>query len=135
MNTNDTNTVGEKLIYKDLSYKITGACFDTHNEVGRFVRERQYGDTLENFLNEQGLVYTRELRHSGGNNILYFVIEDRVVLELKAKKMILKSDFYQLQRYLQHTGKRLGLLVNFRNRYLKPIRIIRIDTDVRNKFT
>lgn len=48
--------------------------------------------------------------------------------------MILRDDYYQLQRYLQSTQKKLGLLVNFRYRYLKPLRIVKIDTDMRTKF-
>ena len=57
-----------------------------------------------------------------------------MVLELKAKKVITKDDYYQIQRYLQMLNIKLGLLVNFRNRYLKPIRVVRIDTDARSKF-
>ena len=40
----------------------------------------------------------------------------------------------QLQRYLQSINKKLGLLVNFRYRYLKPLRIVKIETDTRSKF-
>ena len=57
-----------------------------------------------------------------------------MVLEIKAKDRIVKDDYYQTQRYLQSTGIKLALLVNFRSRYLKPIRIVRIDTDVKKKF-
>ncbi len=45
-----------------------------------------------------------------------------------------KEDYYQAQRYLQASGIKLALLVNFRNRYLKPVRIIRIDTDTKSRF-
>ena len=68
------------------------------------------------------------------SNILDFLINDKVVLEIKAKRMILKEDFYQTQRYLQCMNKPLALLVNFRNRFLKPIRIVKIETDARKKF-
>jgi len=67
-------------------------------------------------------------------NIIDFVVENKIVLELKAKLLISKDDYYQLQRYLQAANMKLGLLVNFRSRYLKPKRVVRIDTDVRNKF-
>lgn len=62
------------------------------------------------------------------------MVDDKIVLEIKAKRLVSKEDFYQLQRYLQFSTKKLGLMVNFRNRYLKPARIIRIDTDAREKF-
>jgi len=40
----------------------------------------------------------------------------------------LKTDYYQTQRYLHALNKNLALLINFRNRYLKPIRVIKIGT-------
>jgi len=57
-----------------------------------------------------------------------------MILELKTKPMILKEDYYQTQRYLQASDIKFALLVNFRNRYLKPIRVLKIETDARKKF-
>lgn len=37
----------EKIIHKELSYKITGLLFKVHTELGRYCREKQYGDALE----------------------------------------------------------------------------------------
>ncbi|MGA2418111.1 MAG: GxxExxY protein [Candidatus Staskawiczbacteria bacterium] len=129
MNTNYTN----KLIYPELSYILTGICFDVHNSNGRFAREKQYCDLLEQKLKELKINYNREY-NIGDGNLVDFLVDDKIILEAKAKRLMGREDFYQLQRYLQSSGKQLGLLVNFRNRYLKPIRIIRIDTDTRKKF-
>lgn len=43
MHTNDTN---KKLIYPDLPYFITDICPVAHNKLGRYAREKQYGDLL-----------------------------------------------------------------------------------------
>ncbi len=133
MNTNYTNK-NQKLIYPELSFIITGICFDVHNAQGRFCREKQYADAIEIILKERQIPYAREHRVVDTGNVIDFIIDDRIVLELKAKRLIEKDDFYQVQRYLQSTNKPLGLLVNFRNRYIKPIRIVRIDTDARQRF-
>ena len=134
MNTNYTNEEKSKLIHPELSYTLTGICFDVHNKLGRFSREKQYCDLIEKELTKENVPYLREYRIENTGNIVDFLIEDKIVLEIKAKTLILKDDFHQTQRYLQSLNKKLGLLVNFRNRYLKPIRIVRIDTDKRNKF-
>ncbi len=136
MNTNSTNNKGikNKLIYPELSYLLTGICFEIHNKLGRFSREKQYCQALEEKFNELKIPFERELRVRNTANILDFLIDNKIILEIKAKQAILKDDYYQLQRYLQALNIKLGLLINFRNRYLKPVRVVKIDTDARNKF-
>ncbi|MBI5912971.1 GxxExxY protein [Candidatus Azambacteria bacterium] len=123
-----------KIICPELSYLLTGICFDVHNTKGRFLREKQYGDEIELRLKEAGLPYIREASIEKTGNIIDFIIDEKIILEIKAKRLLEKGDFYQTQRYLQITNFKLGLLVNFRNRYLKPVRIIKIETDNRHKF-
>lgn len=123
-----------KLVYPELSYVLTGIFFEAHNILGRYAREKQYGDLLEKKLKNAKVVYEREFRVGSTGNVVDFLIENKILVELKAKRIISKDDYYQTQRYLQASGKRLALLVNFRNRYVKPIRVLRIDTDARKKF-
>ena len=128
MSTNDTNNTNQKIIYPELSYKLTGLCFSTHNELGRFAREKQYSDAIAKKLKEANIFFQRELRVGDDGNILDFLIENKIILEFKAERIITKADYYQLQRYLQSSNIKLGIIVNFRDRFLKPKRIVRIDT-------
>lgn len=119
-----------ELILPKLSYQITGLCFHVHNELGRFCSERQYADKLEQQLKEAGIAYQREVEINSFSpdapkgNRADFVIEEQIVVDAKAKKFIVKDDYYQMLRYLQASKLKLGLIVNFRNTYLRPRRVL-----------
>ena len=123
------NTKKVQLFFPKLSYKITGILFAVHNELGRFCSERQYCDFLEQKLKENNIQYIRERninRNIEGDRV-GFCIENKIVIDCKAKKFITKDDYLKMQRYLQNSGKKLGIIVNFRNTYLRPKRIVRIE--------
>ncbi|PIR38174.1 MAG: GxxExxY protein [Candidatus Zambryskibacteria bacterium CG10_big_fil_rev_8_21_14_0_10_42_12] len=117
----------EKVIYPQLSYSLTGILFKVHNELGQYAREKQYGDLLESYLKEACISYKRELNLGDSGNILDFVIDNKIILELKAVRVITGESFRQVQNYLQQSHLKLGILVNFRAKYLKPARVLRID--------
>ena len=123
-----------EIIHKELSYRINGLLFKVHNELGRYCREKQYGDAFAQLLKSESIDFEREktvpmaMIENQNTNKTDFIIENKIILEFKAKPLILKEDYYQTQKYLQASGHKLGLIVNFRNKYLKPIRIIRIDS-------
>ena len=123
----NTNKTMPKLLYPELSYTLTGICFGAHNEIGPYAREKQYGDFIEQKLKEVGLPYKRELNISNSGNIVDFLVDNKIILELKSKRILSRDDYYQIQRYLQETGIKLDLLVNFRNKYIKPVRVVRIE--------
>ena len=124
INTNSIFDIG-KLIYPELSYKINGILFQTHNELGRYSRERQYGNYIEKILKEEKINYQREFPIANTGNTVDFLIEGKIILELKNVRITTKKDYFQIQRYLQAADIKLGLLVNFRSSYLKPKRIVK----------
>jgi GxxExxY protein len=121
----------EGVIYKDLSYKITGLLFEAHNKLGRYKSEKEYGDFIEILFKENKIPYQRECRVNSSigdkiicRNISDFIIDNKIVLELKTVGFLNKIFYYQVKKYLSELGLKLSILVNFREEYLKPKRII-----------
>ncbi|HVY67452.1 MAG TPA: GxxExxY protein [Patescibacteria group bacterium] len=125
--TNNANIKNSKLLYKDLSYAVVGVLISAHNEPGPYGKEKQYAGAVKKIFKAKGISYIRELRVGDNGNILEMVVEDKIALEFKAKRITTKEDYYQVQRYLQATGLKLALLVNFRDKLIKPKRILRIE--------
>ena len=119
-----------KIIYKDLSYTLNGLFFKVHNDLGRFRNEKIYADYLEKLLIESNIKYARETSiepsfegEKVGRNRPDFIIEDKIIIDLKAKNMISKEDYFQMKRYLDSSKKRLGIIVNFRSIHIYPKRV------------
>ena len=126
----------EKPVYYELSYGINGVLFAVHNELGRFRSEKQYGDALERHLELLRLKFEREkalpksfVGEAERRNVIDFLIDDKIILEIKAKRVLERSDYYQAKRYLIALNKKLALLVNFRDRFLRPKRILNSRVD------
>jgi GxxExxY protein len=125
------NNIEDKVVYKELSYKINGLLFKTHTDLGYFRNEKQFADYFEILLQKEGIKYAREYRFEDneyGKNkvrcVVDFIIEDKIILEFKAKDFITKEDYYQVKRYLVTLNLHLGILVNFRQHKLTPKRIL-----------
>ena len=121
------------LLYAEESYKINGAIFEVHKELGPGLLEKVYQEALEKELKLQGIPFEREKCFT----IMYkgealeqkynadFVIYDKIVVELKAVDELLPVHTAQVINYLAITGYQLGLLVNFNAEKVKPERIVR----------
>ncbi|MBU2950319.1 GxxExxY protein [Tamlana agarivorans] len=118
--------------YKDDTYKIIGACMAVHRELGKGFNEIVYGDALEIELTDNNINFTREKQF----NILYkgnllphkyqadFIIEDKIILEIKAISSLTDSHSKQILNYIAVSKLKLGLLINFGEDSLKYKRII-----------
>lgn len=119
-----------QIIYPDLSYRINGVLFAVHNELGRFCNEKQYSDAIEHYLKKLKLKYERErilppsFVGEQKRNKIDFLIENKIILEIKAKNLLTREDYYQVKRYLSALNKKLGILANFRKKYVEPRRIL-----------
>ncbi len=135
LNANDTNYANDTndtpIIYKDLSYKINGVLFEVHNELGRNCNEKQVCDAIENKLKQNNLNYEREkilpesfIGERFGRNKIDFIIENKIIIEIKTVRFVGKEEYRQCMRYLEAFDKKLCLLANFRDKHLNIKRII-----------
>jgi GxxExxY protein len=110
--------------YGEISYKINGILIEVFKELGKFSREKQYGDLIEKKLKEKNMRYEREVRIGDSGNIVDFIIEDKIILELKTVPFLIKEHFNQVKRYLHQSGLKLGIIVNFRTDFLSPKHVL-----------
>lgn len=109
-----------ELLYEKLTYKIRRALFNVYNNLGYGHKETVYQKALAKEFKDMNLPYQKEsilkVKHKGETVGTYrpdFVIDNKVIIELKAVEFIPKSFENQLLHYLKSTKYNLGLLVNF----------------------
>lgn len=120
------------LIYKEEAYKIIGICMEVHNQLGKGFNEVVYADALEIELIDNNIIYSREkkfdINHKGNllphKYIADFIIDDKIVLELKAIECLNSAHVKQTLNYLAVSKLKLGLLINFGEESLKYKRIV-----------
>ena len=109
------------LLYEDLTFQIRKAIFNVYNYWGPGLLETIYEKSLMIELETMGLKVECQ-KHIPvvyrGKDIecdyrLDLLVEDKVIIELKAVENLQPVHKMQLSTYLKITGKRLGILVNF----------------------
>ncbi|MFA4941202.1 MAG: GxxExxY protein [Patescibacteria group bacterium] len=123
----------EGILYKDLSYKVQGILFEVRKTYGSGHKEKVYCNAIEELLVANKTFYKREpsfnvLSKLTGKIIgIYrpdFVIDDKIILEVKAVDIIPKNFIDQIYSYLKVSKFELGIFVNFRSPRLYIKRII-----------
>jgi GxxExxY protein len=104
----------------ELTYKINGAIFEVNQVLGSGFLEKVYENALIVELKQRGLGAKAQVPvtvdYKGENVGEYFadiVVENQIIIELKAVDTLQKIHQAQLLNYLKATGYKVGLLVNF----------------------
>lgn len=109
-------------LHKNISYKIIGLCMEIHNEYSYGQNERIYHSLVKeklelnkiNFSSQLKIpVYSKKTGKKIGLYIPDYIIEDKIILELKAKPFNRWQDENQLFEYLKTTNYEVGYLINF----------------------
>jgi GxxExxY protein len=107
-------------LYEELTKTILGACFEVSNELGAGFLESVYQNALLIVLQQKGLKvqpqFPLNVKFRGqvvGQFYADLLVEDQVIVELKAVTALTPVHQAQVINYLKGTGIEVGLLVNF----------------------
>lgn len=124
----------EKLKYADITEKIIGAAFEVHKFLGNGFQEVIYQRALAYEMRVAGLafareieqpIYYKELKEEIGTRRADFVVEGKVLTELKAVTVLDHVHLAQALNYLKAYRLEVGLLINFGSKSLVFKRVVR----------
>ena len=111
---------GVKMKEEELTYKIRGCIYEVSKELGAGFLEQVYKNALLQELNNVDLKCESEkkiaVQYKGKEVGIYvadIIVQEKVILELKAVKQLTKTHEAQILNYLKGTGIKVGLLINF----------------------
>lgn len=115
------NNEKEKILYKDLSYKLQGLFFDIRNELGSGHKETIYQKALEKKMIAAGLPFKKEPAikvYSPKKEFLGlyrpdFLIDEKIIIETKAVTFVTKQENARMYDYLRSGEYEIAYLVNF----------------------
>lgn len=123
----------DKLIYPELSYKIVGLMYDVHNKIGGGHKEKYIQSAIELAFKKNKIPFQKELKcpliYEGrtiGNYFLDFLVDNKIILEIKVGERFDKNYFNQVFGYLKANDLKLGILVNFTREKVRFRRILNI---------
>ncbi len=129
------------LVEPELSYKIVGVLYDVYNELGFGHREIVYGRALATAFSKAGIKFSEQVacdirfdNQIVGKHFFDFLVENRIILEIKRGDRFLKNNFNQVVSYLQTSHLPLAILANFTSNGVSFKRVLNPDnqTAIRN---
>ena len=109
-----------KLLHEEITHKILEVCFEVSNELGSGFLESVYQNALQIALQDKRLKVIPQYplrvvfrNQEVGNFYADFLVEEKVLLEIKAVVALAPEHQAQVINYLKATGIEVGILVNF----------------------
>ena len=111
---------GKDLLYKDLAYKIVGCFYEVYNTLGPAHKEQIYHKALMLEFKTKGIPFADrkriKIKYKGQEIGVYepdFIVDDKIIVEIKSLSQMPKVFEKQLYYYLRGTTYKLGYLINF----------------------
>jgi GxxExxY protein len=126
------------LVHPELSYKIIGSLYEIYNELGYGYKEIYYQRALAKNFKSKGLPFKEQVpakikyqEEDIGKIYLDFLVEEKIILEIKRTGRFLKEEIAQVHGYLKATGLKLGIIAHFTRKDIKFKRILNLDSYIR----
>lgn len=121
----------QDLIYPELSYKLVGLAYNVFNELGHGHLEKVYQKAYAKELKEADIVFKEQASYQViykdeviGNNYLDFLIENKIIIELKRSDFHSKKYIDQISNYIKVSDLKLAILINFTSNGVRIKRIV-----------
>ena len=121
-----------ELLHPELSYRLVGILYKVYNELGGGYQERIYQAAIRRELSKQKIIFIEEawvdLLYDGNKLSRYrldFIIEQKIVLELKVAPRFTPRDIMQVLGYLKQSKLELGILASLNRKNMIYRRILR----------
>jgi GxxExxY protein len=114
-----------------ITFKINGCAMDVLNSVGHGFHEKIYENAMAIAFTKAGLEFSQQRHYdicyegqNVGTFVPDFVVEDKIIVELKTIDQITNNEKGQVLNYLRASRLSLGIILNFKNSKLEWQRII-----------
>lgn len=121
-----------EILFKELSFKIIGCAMEVHRTLGPGFLEAVYLNALTQELSLLNISFEMQkhlpVYYKGklaGEYIADIIVDDKIILELKAVSRLNSSHTAQALNYLTATGLRLAIIINFGSGSLQSQRVVR----------
>lgn len=108
-----------------------GILFEVHNKLGSKYQEKHYQRAIEIKLKSADFTFRREKKVSVefegrklGNFYVDFIVENKIIVEIKTVAAITNDMIRQVLRYLESTNLKLAIIANFRHSPLECRRVV-----------
>lgn len=109
-----------EILYKELSYQIQGSFYEVYKAFRNVHKEIVYHNALMESLKNKNLTAEKNKRidikfqkKKVGTYVPDIVVNNSIVIEIKCKPNVLRSDILQFWHYLKSSDFKVGYLVNF----------------------
>lgn len=124
----------DDLIYPELSYQIIGILFSVFNSLGYGYKEKYYQRAIAIELKNLGIKFNERVSMPVlfkdqiiGRHFLDFLIDDKIILEIKQGDKFARADINQVLGYLKTTNLKLAILARFSRKELIFKRLVNIE--------